>query len=145
MSAIGNLKLSSTKRPTAMPAVQLRRNKLAKKVWEQIQLAKAQQSGTTFSVVRHKTLRNEDGTSRNVELHKRVRQWWFVADSGKLCLNVRYGAKLIEITKGKSTVEVGTTAELVPTLEIIKGAVEAGELDAQLEQVSDAVAAAFKH
>ena len=54
MSAIGNLKLSSTKRPTAMPAVQLRRNKLAIKVWEQIQLAKAQQSGTTFSVVRHK-------------------------------------------------------------------------------------------
>lgn len=80
-----------------------------------------------------------------MELHKRVRQWWFVADNGKLCLNVRYGAKLIEITKGKSTVEVGTTAELVPTLEIIKGAVEAGELDAQLEQVSDAVAAAFKH
>jgi hypothetical protein len=107
--------------------------------------AKAQQSGTTFSVVRHKTLRNEDGTSRNVELHKRVRQWWFVADNGKLCLNVRYGAKLIEITKGKSTVEVGTTTELVPTLEIIKGAVEAGELDTQLEQVSGAVAAAFKH
>jgi len=80
-----------------------------------------------------------------VELHKRVRQWWFVADNGKPCLNVRYGAKLIEITKGKSTVEVGTTTELVPTLEIIKGAVEAGELDTQLEQVSDAVAAAFKH
>ncbi|WP_255538560.1 hypothetical protein [Polynucleobacter sp. Tro8-14-1] len=41
--------------------------------------------------------------------------------------------------------EVGTTTELVPTLEIIKGAVEAGELDTQLEQVSGAVAAAFKH
>ena len=144
MSAIGNLKLSSTKRPTVMPALQLRRNKLSKKVWEQIQLAKAQQTGTTFNVVRHKTLRNEDGTSRNVELHKRVRQWWFVADNGKLCLNVRYGAKLIEITKGKSTVEVGTTAELVPTLEIIKSAVETGELDTQLEMVSGAVAAAFK-
>lgn len=145
MSAIGNLKLSSTKRPTAMPTVQLRRNKLSKKVWEQIQLAKAQQSGTTFSVVRHKTTRNEDGTSRNIELMKRVRQWWFVADNGKLYLNVRYGAKHIEITKGKSTVEVGTAIELVPTLEIIKGAVEAGELDMQLEQVSGAVAAAFKH
>jgi len=145
MSVIGNLKLSVTKRPTAMPAVQIRRNKLSKKVWEQIQLAKAQQNGTTFSVVRHKTLRNEDGTSKNIELHKRVRQWWFVADNGKLCLNVRYGAKLIEISKGKSTVEVGTANELIPTLEIIKSAVEAGELDAQLEQASGAVAAAFKH
>ena len=34
---------------------------------------------------------------------------------------------------GKATVEIGTVAELVPTLELLKRAVEAGELDAQIE------------
>jgi hypothetical protein len=40
---------------------------------------------------------------------------------------------LLELDKGKSSIEVTTTADLVPTLELIKRAVEAGELDAQIE------------
>jgi len=40
------------------------------------------------------------------------------------------------LAKGKSSIEVTTTADLVPTLERIKRAVEAGELDAQIEVVA---------
>ncbi len=48
-------------------------------------------------------------------------------------MNVRYGARTIELAKGKSTVEIVNMDQLVPTLELIKRAVEEGELDAQIE------------
>jgi len=70
---------------------------------------------------------------RQVEMPKRVRPWWFVTDTGKLALSVRYGVKVLELAKGKVAVEVGSEKDLVPTLELIKRAVEAGELDAQIE------------
>ncbi|QWD88899.1 hypothetical protein GQ367_08490 [Polynucleobacter sp. MWH-CaK5] len=143
MSALNNLKLSAVKRPTALPAIQQRRNKLSNKLWEQIQLAKAQQTGATFSTKRFKTVRDITGATKTVELQKRVRQWWFVADSGKLCLNVKYGTKVLELQKNKPSVELNTPADLINTLEIIKGAVEAGELDSQIEFASGAVRARF--
>ena len=71
-----------------------------------------------------------------MEVTKRVKQWWFVAESGKLVLNIRYGARLIELAKGKSSIEMANATELVPTLELVKRAVEAGELDAQIEAVA---------
>ena len=133
MSALATLKLSTAKKSQAMtPAVQ-RRSKLSKKLWEQIELAKATSAGGTFVLRRFKNVRDADGTSRSVELPKKVRQWWWTADNGKLALNVRYGSRLIELSKGKSTVEIASPEDLVPTLELIKRAVEAGELDAQIE------------
>ena len=117
-----------------MPAVQVRRNKLSKRLWEQSQLAKAQQSGTEFSPVKQRSyLDKETGLRRLVESSKRVKPWWFTADNGKLAMNVRYGARTIELAKGKSTVEIVNMDQLVPTLELIKRAVEEGELDAQIE------------
>jgi hypothetical protein len=75
----------------------------------------------------------ETGLRRQVESTKRVKPWWFTADNGKLAMNVRYGARMIELAKGKSTVEIVNMDQLVPTLELIKRAVEEGELDAQIE------------
>ena len=143
MSTLNSLKLSTAKRPTAMPPIQHRRNKLSTKLWEQIQLFKAQQAGETFTTKRFKTIRDTDGNSKSVELQKRVRAWWFVSDNGKVCLNVKYGTKVLEIQKGKPSVEVATPADLISTLELIKQCVEAGDLDSQIEAASGAVRARF--
>ncbi len=48
---------------------------------------------------------------------------------------MRYGNKRIELAPKKPTIEVGETDNLVPTLETIKEAVIAGELDKQLAAV----------
>jgi hypothetical protein len=48
-------------------------------------------------------------------------------------LDRRQQARTIELAKGKSTVEIVNMDQLVPTLELIKRAVEEGELDAQIE------------
>ena len=134
MATLATLKLSTAVKPTHMPAVQVRRNKMSRRLWEQIELARAQQSGTEFAPVKLRSyVDKETGFRRQVESTKRVKQWWFTADNGKLAMNVRYGAKIIELAKGKSSIEIGSTDQLVHTLELIKQAVEAGELDAQIE------------
>lgn len=143
MSTLASLKMVNSKKPTSIPPILQRRNKLSVKVWEQIQLAKATKEGGTFTVKKFKTVKDYDGSRKTVEHQKRVRQWWFVAADGKVCLNVRYGAKVIEFAKGKTAVEVNSADELIKALEIIKGAVEAGELDSQIEQASGAVRAGF--
>ena len=138
MTALAGLKLTTAQKPTQMSPVQQRRNKLAKRLWEQAELAKAQQAGTTFAPTRFRSVvQNDTGQRKQVEVAKRIKQWWFVADNGKLVLSVRYGTKVLELAKGKWAVEVGGDKELVPTLELLKTAVLAGELDAQIEAASD--------
>ena len=137
MATLATLKLSTAVKPTHMPAVQLRRNKLAKRLWEQTELAKAQQSGAQFFVTKFRSVvENDTGMRKQVEVNTRIKQWWFTTDSGKLALSVRYGARLLELAKGKFAVELASEKELVPTLEIIKAAVLAGELDAAMEIAS---------
>ena len=125
-------------KPTSVPAVQLRRNKLALRLWEQCELAKAQAAGTTFAPVKFRSVVEHDtGIRRQVEMPKRVKPWWFTTESGKLALSVRYGTKVLELAKGKVAVEVGGEKDLVPTLELIKTAVLNGELDTQIEAAAN--------
>jgi Na+-translocating ferredoxin:NAD+ oxidoreductase RnfC subunit len=137
MATLATLKLSGAVKPTHMPAIQVRRNKLAKRLWEQTELAKAQQAGTQFTATKFRTVvENDTGLRKQVEVNKRVKQWWFITDNGKLALSVRYGARLLELAKGKFAVELASEKELVPTLEVIKAAVLAGELDTAIDAAS---------
>ena len=145
MATLATLKLSTAIKPTHMPAVQVRRNKLAKRLWEQAELAKAQQAGIQFTPTKFRTVvENDTGLRKQVEVNKRIKQWWFTTDSGKLALSVRYGARLLELAKGKFAVELASEKELVSTLEIIKAAVLAGELDAAIDAASNKLRDGFQ-
>ena len=142
-NALSNLQFVDAVRPRSMPAVQQRRNKLSNKLWEQIQLAKAKKEGSTFTIKQFKTVKGNDGSRLAVEVHKQVRPWWFTATDGKTCLNIRYGAKVVELAKGKTAIEIANTDDLIKTLELVKTAVDAGELDTQIEAASGAVRSGF--
>ena len=145
MSVLTSLKLVAAKKPAKQPPVVQRRNKLSNKLWEQVQLARAQKSGETFLPTRMRSVRDpETGLRKDVEVPKRVKPWWFVADNGKVCLNVKYGAKVLELAKGKGAIEVAGPEELIKTLETIKTAVEAGELDTQIELASQSLSEGFQ-
>ena len=145
MTALANLKLVNAKRPVHLSPVVQRRNKVAKRIYEQIELAKSKLEGASFNPTRLRTIKDvETGLNKTVSVPKRVKEWWFTSDSGKLCLSLRYGAKVVEIAKGKTAVELASEKELVATLEILKQAVERGELDAQIEGVAGAVKVGFK-
>ena len=145
MTTMSTLKLTAAQKPTQMSAVQQRRNKLAKRIWEQMELAKAQQAGTQFTPTKFRTITDiETGVRKQVEMSKRVKAWWFVTDSGKLSMTVRYGTKVLELAKGKQAVEVGAQRDLVSVLEVIKTAVLAGELDTAIEQAASKLRDGFK-
>ncbi len=145
MSTLTALKLVVGKKyQTVAPIVQ-RRNKLVAKLHEQIELCEAQRSGTTFAPKRLKTYTNKQtGERMTVETVKRVKEWFWINDSGKINLAVKYGAKTLSLNKkGANAIELSSGDELVDTLKSLKIAVANGELDDAINEVSSATRLAF--
>ncbi|QWD02326.1 hypothetical protein G6723_00650 [Polynucleobacter paneuropaeus] len=144
MSTLNTLKLTDAKKPNQIPQVVQRRNKLAKRVWQQIELAKAQEQGTQFRVAKFKSYTDsETGVRKQVETQMSVKQWWFTTQAGKLAISVRYGSKVLELAKGKFAVEVAHEKDLAITLDAIKTAVLAGELDSAIDAAATKLRAGF--
>ena len=144
MSALNSLKLVAAKRPQSASPIVQRRNKLSNQLHEQIELARCQADGKTYAPSRLRSIKDKHtGERKLVDSVKRVKQWWFVADNGRVCLQVRYGTRVLELAKGKNSIDVGTVAELLPVLTTVKKCVEAGELDSQIDGASAAVRERF--
>ena len=145
MSALNSLKLVAVKKPRNIPAIVTRRNKLSSKLWEQINLAKTQMDGKPFVVMKYRSVKDPaTGLRKQVEVPKRIKPWGFQSEQGKVCVSVKYGSWTIELAKGKPSVEVASGEELVNALTAIKQAVEAGELDQQIEIASSSLRSGFK-
>jgi hypothetical protein len=78
-----------------------------------------------------------------VEAVKRVKEWFWINDAGKINLAVRYGSKVLELAKGKNAIELASGDELIAALHALKAAALAGELDVQIETASRALRAGF--
>jgi methyl coenzyme M reductase subunit D len=136
MSALAKLKLVATVKPSQQTLPIIRRMKLAGKMQEQIALAEAFAKGEVFLPERLVTERDPaTGERVTSKVNKKVRQWWFV-DGKRVCLNVKYGSHTLEIAKGKSTIEVASSEELIAALKAVHIAVLQGELDEQIAAVS---------
>ena len=107
-----------------------RRRKIIAKIDEQILLA----TDSNYKPTKIKWVHNEDGTERKLEIPKRVRRWWTEQQGGTILLTIRYGNKVIEFEEGKNAIELSSKAELEPTLQSIKQAIDNGEFDRLLEE-----------
>jgi hypothetical protein len=145
-SVLSSLKVINAVKQIANDSTQFRREKLCKKLDEQISLAKAVKDGNTFTVKRQRNIKDkESGLSTTVEVNKKVRQWWFVnRDTNKVALQLRYGTKVIEFAKGKNAIEVNSGEELITTLQKLRTATMSGELDEIITTTSLLVKARFK-
>lgn len=76
-TALSQLKLTAAAKPQSTSPAAARRHKLSKRIWEQMELAKSQASGTAFVCKKFRTITDTEGNRRSVELPKRVRPWWF--------------------------------------------------------------------
>ena len=145
MAFLTNLKLVvSKKHQTVAPIVQ-RRNKLINKLHEQIELCEAQQAGKTYAPTRLKTYTNKQtGERMTVEATKRVKEWFWIGDSGKINLAIKYGAKTLPLNaKGANAIELANGDELIATLKELKIATANGELDDAITEVSEATRQGF--
>ena len=144
MSALAKLKLVNSKRSRTVSPIVHRRNKLASKISEQIELATAQKEGRLYAPKKLKTVTNADtGERRTIETTKRVKEWFWTTPANKINLSVRYGSKTLELAKGKNAIELSTGDELLATLSMLKDAVIAGELDEAITNASDKLRAGF--
>ena len=143
MSFIAKLKLISSKRERNLSPIVMRRQKLAQKIEEQLQLAQAQKEGRLYAPKRIKNVTNEAGERVSVETVKRIKEWYWTTPNNKINLSVRYGSKTLELSKGKNAIELNTGDELLATLASLKEAVIAGELDEAINLASDKLRAGF--
>ena len=145
-TVLSSLKVINAVKQVANDSTQFRREKLCKKLDEQINLAIAVSEGNTYTVKRQRNIKDKDsGLTTTVEVNKRVRQWWFVnRDTNKVALQLRYGTKVIEFAKGKNAIEVNSGEELITTLQKLRTATMNGELDDCINTASLLVKARFK-
>jgi hypothetical protein len=145
-TVLSSLKVINAVKQVANDSTQFRREKLCKKLDEQINLAIAVSEGNTYTVKRQRNIKDKDsGLTTTVEVNKRVRQWWFVnRDTNKVALQLRYGTKVIEFAKGKNAIEVNSGEELITTLQKLRTATLNGELDECINTASLLVKARFK-
>ena len=125
MELLKTLKLTRYQRNNRNNPVLQRRIKLAAGITEQIQLAE-NPNYKSYSV---RTVADDNGGVRAVEVSKRVLRWWRVGADGTVELTVRYGSRVLELAKGMDAVELASADELVPVLEQFKAAAERGEMD----------------
>jgi hypothetical protein len=132
MTQLKSLTFAALPRLAAADPVIHRRNKLIVRLQQQIALVQDPQ----FTLTRQKWIADENGVKQLRELKKRVRAWWRTDATGAVVLTVRYGARVIEFTPGKAAIAVGKKEKLIPTIETVIAAVEAGELDGVLATMS---------
>jgi hypothetical protein len=142
---LSSLTIVQAKRQSLADPIVFRRMKLIRKLDEQINLANAVLNGTTYVVKRLKNIKNEqNGEIRSFEVVRNVRPMFFKATNNKLCVQVRYGSKVVELARGKNAIQVDDEKTLVKVLETVRSAVFDGELDEQIAIASDAVKTRFK-
>ena len=146
MSIVTNLKLITTVKSSSVSPVLVRRNKLLAKVQEQLDMCEAKRNQQPYAPKRLKTVVNkETGERTTVETIKRVKEWFWITEDGKINLAVKYGAKTLPLNKkGANAIELMNGTALIGTLHKLKEAVIAGEFDDAISEVSDATRKAFK-
>jgi hypothetical protein len=132
MTQLKSLTFAALPRLAAADPVIHRRNKLIVRLQQQIALAQ----DPNFTLTRQKWIVDETGVKQLRELRKKVSAWWRTDPTGAVVLTVRYGARVIEFAPGKAAIAVGKKEKLIPTIETVIAAVEAGELDGVLGTMS---------
>lgn len=114
---------------------QHRRNKLVSKLIEQRLIAEADRDGREPVILCRRWVTTDNGSKARLEVPKRIKRWWLNDMQGVCLLAIRYGNKIVELEKGKSAIIVGKPDQLVPTIEKIIAAINAGELDGLLSEM----------
>ncbi|WP_417585404.1 DUF6641 family protein [Nitrincola sp.] len=132
---LSQLTLSTSQQKVPANLIEQRRAKLITRLNEQKRLATCLVEGKPFEAYKEKLETDEQGHKRKVRVPKRVIPWFYEV-KGNYFLEVRYGTKPLELSKGNHAVTVGEQSKLVEVIDVVVNAVEAGELDAQLSAVS---------
>lgn len=137
MSLLATLKLVPPPKTKPQTPIEFSRQKLIRRLREQLLMVEAELGGKPYKRTRSAWVPNYDGEPETVQIPIRIKQWWHVTVSGTVFFTVRYGLKLIELDADKAAIEVPSLRSLPNVITTVMQAVEDGELDSQLERLSD--------
>ena len=141
MGYLDGLKVVTAVKPTNLPPLLQRRSNLINKLNWQYECVKAKLDGRDYCVPIWKTIDHESGERTRIEQQRRIKSWWYENSEGKFVFQMRYANKKIELLKGKTGVEVENLDTLLLAIELLKKAVENGELDTSLNTTAKTIRA----
>lgn len=146
MAFLTSLKLVSGQKGKSVTPIVVKRNKLISQLHHQLMLCEAKRNGNTYAPKHFRSYTNKlTGERMTIEKVKRVREWFWVAENGKINLAIKYGARTIPLNKkGANAIELNDNTELVKALQELKLATANGEFDEALEEVSNTTRTAFR-
>lgn len=137
MSYLTKLTLTQLKRTAQQTPEEARRAKLIIKLQEQLALAEAHAKGERLLVTKSAWTRDDDGNKVRVQKQRQVRAWWWPQGT-ELHMSVRYGARQLELSKGKRAIVISNASLLPGAINTLIQATQAGELDAAIAAAIDA-------
>lgn len=145
MSTLNSLKLVVGKRTRHLAPIVQKRNKLSTKIQEQLELCEAHLAGKIYAPRRLKTVINSDtGEKSIIAVTKRVKEWYWMTQNGKMNIALKYGASTLVLGKtGANAIEVENHAQVIDVLKLLKNALDAGELDQAIIAASSRARNAF--
>jgi hypothetical protein len=146
MPVLTSLKLVTSQKQRSVSPIVQRRQKLIDKIDEQLKSCEAQKAGEVYAPKRMRTYTNKHtGERMTVEAVKRVKNWFWIADDGKINLSIKYGSKTLALNKkGANAIQLTSGDELIAVLSSLKAAVAEGELDEAIHEVSSITRDGFK-
>ena len=134
MSNLSKLKLTTTSPREPLTPLARKRIKLLRRLDQQIAAAEAEMRDEQFMEEIKRWVRNEEtGDKQLITKERPVRTWWWQNQHGAWMISLRDGNRLIPLGDKNSSVEVGAMEQMASTLETLRDAIIAGELDTQLE------------
>ena len=98
---------------------------------EQIKIVDAEIRGETYTVPRTKVSKGADGSHVKNEIRIMPRRMFWKSDDGRWLVGLRYGGRIaLELSPGKPSIAAGGSLnEVLAVLDIVKNAIETGEMD----------------
>ena len=120
-------------------------NEVIGKLTDQRELAIAIIEGRNFTPQRLRTVVDRTTGERTVrEMPVRIKAWWWTGEKNETLLSVFYGSKTLELSKGKSAIEIASVKDLPAVFDTLINATLNSELDAQIEAASTKLRDGFR-
>jgi hypothetical protein len=144
MAVLSALKLVSATRTQIKDPVVQRRNKLVEKLQEQLMIAESKLTGRVYAPTKIRTVVDELGDRTTIEVPKKVREWFWMGEGGKVNMSIKYGAATLYLNgKNATAIELPSMDELVSVIKSLKVAVLDGEFDKAIESATKATREGF--
>ena len=144
MAVLSALKLVSATRTQVKDPVVQRRNKLLEKLQEQLMMAESKLTGRVYAPTKIRTVVDEVGDRKTIEVPKKVREWFWMGEGGKVNMSIKYGAATLYLNgKNATAIELPSMDELVSVIKSLKVAVLDGEFDKAIGSATKATREGF--